>query len=490
MDTIEIRQRHLHAGLISAVAAVSAVSVATVGYQGASAGTFAFLGVGLLGLFLLSSLVYLRPQVTFLIALVFLTSPLALALSLQWSALISAFLLGGTTLGFTIRTPLRSFVRDPLFLPIGIFVAWTIFSAAYGLSVGNEISYVLGDCFQVIEFALVYFLVVQLVRDERRVLQSLRVLLSSILVTILVELLLFAIGSSAGSILPAWSGTSTSEVLVRTIDIDATILFAVLINLYPIARTRRQRLWLWMALIPTIANIVLSLSRGLWLCSLVAVVASIVLQKREGRKGQLKAFALMGICGALIAGAWRMGSSSDGSLLGVMEERVFHGVDQVEEGFAGTESMATRRFLEMVIVGPQVLSNPWIGHGLGATYVIAGFAVLDAGTRGLIDHHFIHNLYLVTAFRMGVIGLGLLLWALFRYFRSTLGAYRKMPLALNKALVAGFVAGIIGQLVLSFTQPTVIDHPTCALIACAMALSLRLVPTVSTRRSMELKNGV
>jgi O-antigen ligase len=152
--------------------------------------------------------------------------------------------------------------------------------------------------------------------------------------------------------------------------------------------------------------------------------------------------------------------------------------------------MATRRFLEMVIVGPQVLSNPWIGHGLGATYVIAGFAVLDAGTRGLIDHHFIHNLYLVTAFRMGVIGLGLLVWVLFRYFLSTLGAYRKMPLVLNKALVAGFAAGIIGQLVLSFTQPTVIDHPTCALIACAMALSLRLVPTVSTRRSMELKNGV
>ena len=442
------------------------------------------------GLLLLVALLYVRPLVTFLVAAVFLTSPLPLALGLQWSAFISAFLLSGAVLGHILRTPLRSMTRDPLFLPIGVFVGFAVFSAAYGLSLGNEVSYVLGDCFQVIEFGLVYFLVVQLIRNQEQVRLALRWLLVSIAVTILLELLLFALGSNAGNLLPSWEGDSVSESLVRTIDIDATILFAGLINLYPVARSPRQRFWIWAALVPTIANIALSLSRGLWLCTLVGVMVSVLLQSRKVRMGLLAAFALVSICGAFLASGWRIGSDTDGSFLGVLEERVFHGVDQVEWGFAGDENMATRRFLEMVIVGPQVLKDPWIGHGLGATYVIGGFAVLDAGTAAPIDHHFIHNLYLVTAFRMGVIGLGLLLWVLFRYFRTTLRAYRKMPADLNQALVVGCIAGIAGQLFLSFTQPTIIDHPTCALIALAMALSLRLSSPGSIRDSVrELKNG-
>jgi O-antigen ligase len=153
--------------------------------------------------------------------------------------------------------------------------------------------------------------------------------------------------------------------------------------------------------------------------------------------------------------------------------------------------MATRRFLEMAIVGPQVLDRPWFGHGLGATYIIAGFAVLDAGTSGLIDHHFIHNLYLGTAFRLGLVGLGLLLWVLARYFRHILKAYRKMPPDFSKAIVAGLLASIFGQLILSITEPTVVDHPTCVLIAAAMAVSFKLVPrTTPPNRPMDLSHGV
>jgi len=488
--SIANRQGHLAAVALSLLAAVSAASVTIVSYQGASASRYALVCVGTLGLLLLAALLYARPFVTFLVAAVFLTSPLPLALGLQWSAFISAFLLSGALLGHIVRTPLRSMACDPLFLPIGIFVGFAMFSSAYGLSQGNEVSYVLGDCFQVIEFALVYFLVVQLIKNQEQVRLALRWLLVSIAVTILLELLLFALGSNAGNLLPSWEGDVVSESLVRTIDIDATILFAILINIYPVARSPRQRFWIWVALVPTIANIALSLSRGLWLCTLVAVMVSVLLQSRKVRMGLLAAFALVSVSGVSLASGWRIGPDSEASFLGVLEERVSHGMDQVEWGFAGAENMSTRRFLEMVIVGPQVLSNPWIGHGLGATYVIGGFAVLDAGTAAPIDHHFIHNLYLVTAFRMGVIGLGLLLWVLFRYFRTTLKAYRKMPPDLTKALVVGCIAGVAGQLFLSFTQPTIIDHPTCALIAWVMALSVRLSSPGSIRNSRtEVKSG-
>jgi O-antigen ligase len=474
MSAIAQRQAHWQAGILGLVAAVSAVSLAAVTYQGVAAPGYAMVSVGVMALILLTVLVYMRPLVTFTLALILMTSPAPLLLSLQSSALVSAFLLGGATLALALRTPLRSMARDPLFLPVGVFTACGVISGAYGLLLGNEIGYVLGDCFQIIEFAAVYFLVAQLFNDFDKVWTLLRVLLVSILTTILLELALFALGPGAGDLLPSWEGSFISGSLVRTIDIDATILFAVLINLYPVAGSRRQRLWIGIALIPTVANIALSLSRGLWLCTLVAGIVSLVLQVRNLRIRLLATSALVAIGLVLVAAAWKIGSDSDISLLSVLEERVFYGAAQVEEGFAGTDSMATRRFLEIAIVGPQVLARPWLGHGLGATYVIGGYAVLDSGTNAPIDNHFIHNLYLVTAFRMGVIGLGVLLWLLFRYFRTFLRASKRTPVSISRGLIVGFVASIVGQLFLSITQPTVIDHPTCALIACAMALSLRL----------------
>jgi len=464
--------------VIAFIAAAFATSVIAVSYRGSAAPPYALAAVGVLAMLLLSFLTYIRPLVALMAALIFMTSPMSLVLSLPWSAFISAFLLGGVCLGFAVRASRRAIVFDPLFSPLAIFTCYGVLSAAYGLLLGNEIGYLLGDCFQIVEFAAVYFLVTQLLSDREKVYLLLKVLLVSMLITILVQLALSALGPGAGDLLPSWDGSFISGELIRTIDIDATILFAILINLYPAVASRRYRIWIGLALVPTTANIVFSLSRGLWLCALVSAVVTAILLARKARKRVLTTFAVAGVCLTVLAASWtiRSGSESDAdiSLLSVLEERVFYGADQIAAGLAGTESMATRRFLEMAIVGPQVLAKPWIGHGLGATYVIGGYAVLDSGTDKLIDHHFIHNLYLVTAFRMGLVGLGLMLGVVFLYFRKTLRAIKIMPGGVSKALMTGFVAMIAGQLFLSITQPTMIDHPTGALIACAMALSFRL----------------
>ncbi len=91
---------------------------------------------------------------------------------------------------------------------------------------------------------------------------------------------------------------------------------------------------------------------------------------------------------------------------------------------------------------------------------------------------------------MGLVGLGLLLWVLARYFRHILKAYKKMPPDFNKAMVAGLVASILGQLVLSITEPTIVDYPTCVLIATAMAVSFRLVRTPSPDPRINFSDGV
>ena len=500
MEAVAHKPGHLTMGFLGLAAALSAVSLVAVNDRPADSG-YALVCLVPLVVGVFSFLACTRPLVTLLLALIFITSPIRLALSLTQSATVSAFLLGACVVGFGARSGWRSLLRDsilrdptlrdPMIAPIGIFAAYGIASAAYGLWLGNPLSYIMGDCFQALEFAAVYFLVAQLLASEADVRLLLRSLLISMLIMVGAQLALFVLGPAAGSLLPSWVGGSAAEELVRTIDIDATILFTVLINLYPLARSRRQRYWIWAALIPTVANIALSLSRGLWVCTLVAGIASLVLQGGKTRARLLRASAYVGICVVLLAAGWKIGSGGGDSLMDVFQERIFHGVDQIEEGFAGTESMATRRFLEMAIVEPQVLDRPWFGHGLGASYIIAGFAVLDAGTTGLIDHHFMHNLYLATAFRMGLVGLALLLWVLTRYFRQILKAYKKMPPDFRKAIVAGLLASIVGQLFLSITEPTLVDHPTCALIGAAMAVSFRLVRTPQPNNPrMDLSHGV
>lgn len=474
--------------ILGICAAVSAMALAAMNYEPSASGYASWcLAPLVLGIF--SLLVYAQPGVTFILALLFITSPLRLTITQPQSAVITMFLLCAAAVGFALRTGWRALAPDPLLLPVGIFAAYGMASMVHGWLAGNELSYVLGDGFQITEFALVYFLVAQLFRSRTAIQILLRAALLAILITVVAELALFALGPLAGGLLPSWEGGAAAEQMLRTIDIDATILFTVLINLYPMTRTPGQRCLLWAALIPTVANIALSLSRGLWVCTLAAGAVSLVLQERKTRALLLRASAWVGVSVALLAAGWKVGSGRGDSLMDVFEERVFHGVDQVEEGFAGTESMATRRFLEVAIVAPQVLAQPWFGRGLGATYIIGGFAVLDAGTSGLIDHHFIHNLYLATSFRMGLVGLGLLFWVLGRYFRRILRAYGKLPANFSKAIVAGLVASVVGQLFLSMSEPTVLDHPTCVLIATAMAVSFRLAPA-STGQLERVAAGV
>ena len=489
MDAVANKPGHWTIGFLGGAAALTAMCLVAVAREPLGSG-YALAWLAALGLAAFSLLAYLRPLVTLIAALVFITSPIRLAVTQQQSAVVTAFLLGACAVGLACRTNWRELTRDPMIVPIGIFGGYGILSAGLGLAAGNPLSQVMGDCFQAVEFAVVYFLVAQLLASDADLRLLLRWLLISMLIMVLAELVLFALGPLAGGLLPAWEGDAAEDFL-RTIDIDATILFTVLINLYPLARSPRQRYLLWAALIPTVANIALSLSRGLWVCTLVAGIVSLALQGGKTRARLLKASMYMGVCVVLLAVGWKIGSGGGDSLMDVFEERIFHGVDQVEEGFAGTESMATRRFLEMAIVGPQILERPWLGHGLGATYIIGGFAVLEAGTTGLIDHHFIHNFYLGTAFRMGLVGLGLLLWVLARYFRRIGKAYKKMPPDYSKAIVAGLLASVFGQLFLSITEPTLVNHPTGPLIAAAMAVCFRLVPgTIPPHRATDLTHGV
>lgn len=436
-----------------------------------SANPLALCWLAALAIALLAFVARRKPIIPLAIALVILGSPLALLLDLRWSAAAAGFFLWGAALGLVTQRGVAYQASDALFKPMLVFLGYGFVSAVIGFLHHNSLSYVLGDFFQIAEFAGIYVLVSCVVTNEKQARTLLSWALGAVVVTCVGELVLFFMGATLGNLMPEWEGGSTSEILVRTIDFDSLILFAVLLNLQQSIKRRGWQLLARILLLCVVLNITLSLGRGLWLASLITVVISIVLSPLN--RGRLvKVSGLVAASILLVAALWQVGGKSDGSLFDVFQERVFHGVDQVSEGIEGTDSLATRRFMEFAIVTPEILQSPILGHGQGATYVIEGFAVLNAGTSGLIDNHFLHNLYLTVSFRMGAVGLLLLLWILLRYFRRATSIQKGLPAGVNKAVATGLIAGVGGHLLLSVTQPTILNHPTCGLVACAMALTM------------------
>src|SRR5579863_227423 len=183
MEAVAYKPAPWTVGILGLAAALSALSLVAVSDRPTdSAYALACLAPLVLGAF--AFLVYTRPLATLILALIFITSPIRLAVTQPQSAVVSAFLLAGCAVGFAARTRWRdlargSILRDPMLVPIGIFAAYGIASAVHGWWLGNPLSYLLGDCFQAVEFAAVYFLVSQLLARDADVRLLLRSLLTS-----------------------------------------------------------------------------------------------------------------------------------------------------------------------------------------------------------------------------------------------------------------------------------------------------------------------
>ena len=135
--------------------------------------------------------------------------------------------------------------------------------------------------------------------------------------------------------------------------------------------------------------------------------------------------------------------------------------------------MSNRRLLEYILILPHVGEDPIVGKGLGATFEIAGDAVLEGPKGEQVDHHYIHNFYLLVAFRLGLPVLILFLVMLGKYFQRSIKNLRALNLSPdNSALMAGLIAAMFGEIVLSLSSPTLLNHPTAGLCGCIMAMTM------------------
>ena len=403
----------------------------------------------------------LRPRAILCAVLIYLASPVPILWSPSYSGAITGILLVNCIAGVLLTEGVEAFrplkTRATFWLIVAMIAA-----LAYAVLRGNRPGYLLGDFYQLFEFASIFVLTRVLIRSEEQWRGMVNVLLGIIVATSLMQL---ADAVQGADYLPHLNQFGVD--LPRTINLNAPVAFCAIFSLLSVDRRRWKSLAACLAILSV--NLIFGFTRGLWLATVVSVVFLLLVQHRRARRKAIKYLTSLAVVFIVVGSILTLGSNN---FLKIIEDRVAYSFTQYESASGGEEVLSARRFIEWALIGAQIVEHPIAGKGLGATYEIAGEAVLEGPKDEQIDFHYIHNLYLLIAFRLGIPALLLFLFVLWKYFRRSINNYRTTPFfPENAALLAGLISAMFGELVLSMTSPTLLNHPTGGVLGCIMALT-------------------
>jgi O-antigen ligase len=398
----------------------------------------------------------LQPLVCLSLILLYLISPAPLILDVNISAAITSLLavncFFATLLASGFNSPFPRRSLKVLFLLCAIAGA----GALWGAAQGNRLSLVLGDFYQVVEFAALFFLAQTLVKTEQQFRTLAYFLIASTIGTSVLQMADALLGAHY---LPHLNQQGVD--VARTINLNAPIALVVL--LATLATTKSKK-WAIAGIGIAAINLIWSFTRGLWVAAAASVIFLVIIQRGAVRRMVLK-FALV----TCLVSAPLIYLSGLGS---VIADRISYSLVQIDNASPEEQVLSGRRLLEYLLILPSVAEHPLAGKGLGATFEIAGDAVLEGPKGEQVDHHYIHNLYLLVAFRLGVPALLALLVILWKYFRRSIRNLRSPNFSpAGTALLAGLIAAMFGEVVLSLTSPTFLNHPTAGVLGCIMAIT-------------------
>jgi hypothetical protein len=410
------------------------------------------------GATVLSSFVLLlQPFVNLGVTIFFLVSANTAILGAHLSATIAALLIGNCLIGIMLVSGLKVPVeRGALRVPF-LLCAIASLSAVYGFAHSNRVSLVLGDLYQIVEFASLFALARMLVKTEQQLRTMANVLIGSIVATSVLQMadMLMEASYLANFHLERQEGAD----LLRTINMNAPIAFVVLLAALPVARTKW---WLLAGLALVEINLILSFTRGLWATTLASTIFLLILL-HHSRVAILKFGFAAGVFAIAFLYTFGLGS--------IAADRIGFTVRQFRVP-QEKQILSGRRRLEYNLILPRIMERPLVGEGLGATYRISGDAILDGPKGEIVENHYIHDLYLQVAFRLGIPALLIFLVLLWTYFRRSIGNLRALNLSPeSSALMAGLIAAMFGEALLSITSPTFLNHPTAGVIGCIMAMT-------------------
>jgi hypothetical protein len=166
--------------------------------------------------------------------------------------------------------------------------------------------------------------------------------------------------------------------------------------------------WSMLAL-PLLLHQFVSFTRGMWLGSMAGLLASFLFYVGWGR-GSGSSWRRAGLVFACVVGLGAAGALGLGLVLGQTDFLSLAGNRFTSIGGTGfTHQTASNlvRLAEYAEVIPRIAASPWLGHGLGYTFLFReplGFKVQE--------QWYSHEIYLFVWLKQGVVGLLAFLWML------------------------------------------------------------------------------
>jgi hypothetical protein len=302
----------------------------------------------------------------------------------------------------------------PLNLPIFAYILVCAISTSLGVIAGR-VEPLTGFMFvfKYFEFVVIYFMVVNYVRDREQV----RKLLFAVLVTATIIAFIAFLQIPTGARVTAPFEGETGEP--NTLGGYLVLVLAIALGLLSEASRVGARIGLGGLALFLLIPIAYTMSRTSWL-ALIAMLVTVVLVSRQ--KLLFLGLASAGMIFLLLA----MPEQISERLAFTVAERAQ--ATSVEVFGIVLEPSASARLVAWIDLAQDIPKHPLLGHG------VTGYTFLDAQ-------------YPRTILETGLLGFATLLWILWTVFRTGRTLYDTSDDPIERALGLGLVAGLVGVMV-------------------------------------------
>ena len=387
----------------------------------------------------------------------------------------------------TIMEPRFNIVHTPLDAPIILFVAMAFLSTFIAIMQKSLVLQQSLHEMRIVANYLVFFIITNLVRDEKQMRRLLGGLIILAVIVVIVMVIQYILGAAL-PILPGLGSSSRVEVLytegrsyasvTRIIPPGYSTVFVVFVTLSVVLlfddfRAKNELLLIPLAL--TGLGLVFTFKRHLWFSAIMAFLLILYLGRKKELQRLIRGGAvifLAAIIGVIFlvnftgkAGPDLVNSSLDRLLSFVQPET-----------YTDPNSSLRWRDFEYQYAIPQIISHPMLGLGLGSKYrpfvYPKDWAEFDG--RG-----WIHNGHLWVIVKAGLLTYIPMLFFLVLFLYRGFKYWRLIPASWSRVYYLGFTIATLGMVIGSIIEPMIISWQWSVLIGTMMGCNEVILRSVS-----------
>lgn len=388
--------------------------------------------------------------------------------SLHISDVLLLFMLG--TLGYRYLTEKNfTFAKSPLNIPLLLFVAVSLVSAAVSVThYGADFNDVARQ-FRLISYYLLFFLITNFITEKpqiRFLIKGLFIIASVVAAAMVVQAIIGeSIQLMPGRIESASTFGSEFETL-RILPPGQTLVFVTFITAICALVFVQDKPIIFsghLYLVPLLGiGIILTYNRSYWVAAVLGITLLLLITATENRMRLVAMLMIVVIFGGSILA---MFGGTEGKL-GTTVDAVSHRFTSL---FAGKELSRSGpvddRRLENEYALAQIKSHPLLGIGLGNDYRPEIYGPEDTLT------YYVHNAYFWLLTDLGIIGFLLFFWFYIMFLVRAAKSWKGVSDNLLKSAVAGFMISGIAILSIALFIPVFMEWFSIVVIATMTGLT-------------------